>query len=332
MHRRTVLGFAGTTLLGVPGLIGCASVPATPRMTTVVKIAGIPWFNALDAGMKKAGDAFNIAASTVGPATVDPAQQVKLLEDLIARKVDVIGLVPLDVKACAPVLQRARTAGIRVITHEGPDQEGRDWDVELIDSVEFGEIQMQRLARELGERGDYAVFVGTLDTPLHNKWADAAIAYQKAHYPRMKLVAGRFACGEEIDVAQAKTRDVLKAYPNLRGIIAFSSNGPIGAGNVIREQGLARRIAVVGAVLPTPAKSLIMDGIIREGFLWNPADAGYAMVAVARLVLNGSDIKDGTDIPGLGPARVDVPGKRIKVNKIVRINRATIDGLIASGL
>ena len=38
-------------------------------------------------------------------------------------------------------------------------------------------------------------------------------------------------------------------------------------------------IAVVGTVLPSQAKPLIMDGTIREGFLWNPTDAGYAMVA-----------------------------------------------------
>ena len=40
-------------------------------------------------------------------------------------------------------------------------------------------------------------------------------------------------------------------------------------------------IAVVGTVLPSQAKSLIADDTIREGFLWNPTDAGYAMVAVA---------------------------------------------------
>ena len=115
----------------------------------------------------------------VGPANVDPAQQVKLLEDLIAKKVNVIGLVPLDVKVCEPVLKRAQAAGIPVITHEGPEQEGRTWNVELIDSVKFGEVQMQRLAKEMGEEGEYVVYVGTLTTPLHNKWADAAIAYQK---------------------------------------------------------------------------------------------------------------------------------------------------------
>ncbi|SDR55577.1 monosaccharide ABC transporter substrate-binding protein, CUT2 family [Rhizobiales bacterium GAS113] len=333
MNRREALKIGGVSMLvGSLGFPRLGAAQAQKSMVTVVKIAGIPWFNALEKGIQRGAKEFAINASMVGPANVDPAQQVKLLEDLIAKKVDVIGLVPLDVKVCEPVLKRAQAAGIKVITHEGPEQEGRDWNVELIDSVKFGEIQMQRLAKELGEEGDYVAYVGTLTTPLHNKWCDAAIAYQKAHYPKMKLAADRFPGADEIDTSQKTTLDVIKAYPNLKGILGFGSNGPIGAGNAVRQQKLGKKIAVVGTVLPSQAKGLIEDGIIREGFLWNPTDAGYAMVSVAKLVLDGKEIKDGIDVPGLGKAAVDAANKQIKVDKIMRINKDTVDGLIAQGL
>jgi simple sugar transport system substrate-binding protein len=331
-RRNTLKALGGAAVASATGLTSQIAFAATQTMVTVVKIAGIPWFNAVEKGIQKGAKDFAMDASMVGPANVDPAQQVKLLEDLIAKKVNVIGLVPLDVKVCEPVLKRAQAAGIKVITHEGPEQEGRDWNVELIDSVRFGEVQMQRMAKDMGEAGDYVVYVGTLTTPLHNKWADAAIAYQKKNYPKMKLVADRFPGADEIDSAYKTTLDVIKAYPNLKGILGFGSNGPIGAGNAVREKRLAKKIAVVGTVLPSQAKDLIADGIIREGFLWNPTDAGYAMVAVARLMLDGKPIKDGVEIPGLGKAAVDVPGKLIKVDKVMRINNQTIAGLIAGGL
>ncbi|MEJ8822172.1 autoinducer 2 ABC transporter substrate-binding protein [Variovorax humicola] len=333
MNRRKTLKTLGSAAMaGATGLTSRLAFAANPSMVTVVKIAGIPWFNAVEKGIQKGAKDFSIDATMVGPANVDPAQQVKLLEDQIAKKVTVIGLVPLDVKVCEPVLKRAQAAGIKVITHEGPEQEGRDWNVELIDSVRFGEVQMQRIAKDMGESGDYVVYVGTLTTPLHNKWADAAIAYQKKNYPKMKLVADRYPGADEIDTSYKTTLDVIKAYPNLKGILAFGSNGPIGAGNAVREKRLGKKIAVVGTVLPSQAKDLIADGIIREGFLWNPTDAGYAMVAVARLMLDGKPITDGVEIPGLGKAAVDVPGKLIKVDKIMRINNETIAGLIAGGL
>lgn len=333
MQRRSTLKLIGAAaLVGALGVSGFALAQDQKKMVTVVKIAGIPWFNALENGIEKAAGDFSIDASMVGPANVDPAQQVKLLEDLIAQKVDVIGLVPLDVKVAEPVLKRAQEAGIPVITHEGPEQEGRTWNVELIDSVKFGEVQMQKLAEEMGEEGEYVVYVGTLTTPLHNIWADAAIAYQEKNFPNMKLVTDRFPGADEIDTSYKTTLDVIKAYPNLKGILGFGSNGPIGAGNAVREKRLGQKIAIVGTVLPSQAKPLIMDGTIREGFLWNPTDAGYAMVAVAKLVLDGTEIVDGIEIPGLGKAVVDVENKQIKVEKIMQINKETVDGLIEQGL
>ena len=81
---------------------GQLAFATNPAMVVVVKIAGIPWFKALEKGVNKGGTDFKINAAMVGPANVDPAQQVKLLEDLIARKVSVIGLVPLDVMVIRP--------------------------------------------------------------------------------------------------------------------------------------------------------------------------------------------------------------------------------------
>jgi len=322
-------------LLGAGALAATVGLPrlaraATHTMTTVVKIEGVPWFNYLNAGLEQGGKQFGIETSMVGPAHVDPAQQVRLVEDQIARKVDVLGLVPLDVKVLAPVLARAQQAGIMVITQEGPDQEGRTWDVELLDSRVFGEMQMKALAAAMGNKGEYIVIVGTLTTPLHNRWADAAIAYQQANFPDMKLAVARFPGADEIDSSSQVTREVLQAYPNVGGIIGFGSNGPIGAGNVVRERHLQKKVAVVGTVIPSQGRPLLKAGVIRNGFLWSPKDAGYAMVAVASLALSGAKFETGMDVPGMGKATVDVPGKLISVDRILAFDASNIDAIIAS--
>lgn len=68
--------------IGAVGISGLAFAQDQKKMVTVVKIAGIPWFNALEKGMKKAGTDFGIDTSMVGPPNLDAAQQVKLLEVL----------------------------------------------------------------------------------------------------------------------------------------------------------------------------------------------------------------------------------------------------------
>ena len=97
----------------------------------VVKIGGIPWFNAMDAGIKKKAAELGVKAFMVGPTSADPALQVRAIEDSIAQKVDVIGVVPNDAQALEPVLERARAAGIKIITHELPNQKNADYDFEL---------------------------------------------------------------------------------------------------------------------------------------------------------------------------------------------------------
>ena len=338
MKRRTSLKLLGGLAMGGvlatrPGILGIARAASAPRtMVTVVKEAGVPWFNILNRGLEEAGKAFNISTSMTGPAQPDPAQQVKLIDDLVAKKVDIIGFVPLDVKVSGQALQRALDAGIIVITQEGPNQAGKTWDLELISPQKYGEVQMQSLAREMHEEGEYVVYVGTLTTTGHNHWADAAIAYQKEHFPKMKMAADRFPGADLIDEASKVTQEVLQTYPNVRGILSMGSNGPIGAGNVIRQRHLEKKIAIVGTIIPSQAQPMIMSGVIREGFLWSPKDAGYGMVALARMTIDGTKIQTGTEIPTLGPATVDEANQVVTVDRILTINKTTIGDLVKMGL
>ena len=54
----------------------------------------------------------------------------------------------------------------------------------------------------MGGKGKYAVFVGSLTVPLHNAWADAAIAYLKKNHPDMQLVGDRYGVAENVDASR----------------------------------------------------------------------------------------------------------------------------------
>ena len=333
LRRELLKSAAALAAMSVPGMgFSRAAFAANPTMTTVCKIIGVPYFTLLGNGLEEAGKKFGIDSTMIGPAQVDPAQQVRLVEDVIAKKVNVLGLIPLDVKVLAPVVQRARDAGIIVITQEGPDMEGRTWDLEMVDSKAFGEAMMKSLARQMGEEGDYICIVGTLTTPLHNLWADAAIAYQKANFPKMNLAADRFPGADQIDTAAQVVRDALQAYPKLKGVIGFGSNGPIGAGNIVRERKLQGKLAVTGFALPSQAGPLIKVGALEETFLWSPKEVGEAMVAVASLVLKNAEFKSGMDIPGIGKANVDNDRKIISVERMLVLNKATLPDLVKLGI
>jgi simple sugar transport system substrate-binding protein len=145
----------------------------TVGFTTVVKIAGINWFNRMETGVVAWGKEKGVNASEVGPAQADAAQQIPIIEDLIAKKVDALCVIPMDPAQLDPVLKKAMDAGIIVITHEASNQKEMHYDIEAFDNTAFGAGLMDRLAAGMGEEVKYAVFVGNLGSD-HNEWVDMA--------------------------------------------------------------------------------------------------------------------------------------------------------------
>ncbi|RKP44428.1 substrate-binding domain-containing protein [Pararobbsia silviterrae] len=326
--------FVRSLLAGVAAFAFAANMawasPDKPVIGVVVKIGGIPWFNAMEAGIKKRADQLGVKAFMVGPTSADPALQVRAIEDLIAQHVDVIGVVPNDAEVLEPVLQRARAAGIKVITHESPKQKNADWDFELASAKGFGEAYGKRLGEMLKGKGEYAVFVGSLTVPLHNAWADAAIAYIKANYPDMKLVGDRYGVAENVDQSRQTALDLMRAHPDLKGFLAFGSQGPIGAARAVAEQQQSGKIAVLGPFSPGQGKRLVHDGTLSGGYMWNPELAGEVFVTLGTMVAKGEKITDGTNVPGLGVVHPD--GHNLIVNELVDLNVNTVDDLAKMGL
>ena len=91
----------GALILGVRGYVATQDKPV---IATVVKISGIPWFNRMEVGVKAFQDANpDVVTSESGPTTADAAQQLKIIEDLIARGVNALAVVPMDPAVIAQV-------------------------------------------------------------------------------------------------------------------------------------------------------------------------------------------------------------------------------------
>ena len=327
--RKLTIALAG---LAVATFSAAGAMAADTTLGVVVKIGGVPWFNAMEAGIAERAKELGVEAFMIGPTSADPALQVRAIEDLIARGVTAIGVVPNDSEVLEPVLAKARSKGIKVITHESPEQKNIDWNFELTSAKEFGEAHAELLAKKSGGTGEYAVFVGSLTVPLHNAWADAAIAYLKKNYPGMNLVAERYGVAESVDDSRKTALDLMSAHPNLSGFLAFGSQGPIGAGRAIQERRKAGKIHVLGPLSPGQGMKLVKAGVISGGFMWNPKEAGKIFVTLADMLVQGKEVTAGMDIPGLGTVNPDFKTRNIAVNQLITINKDTVDKLAAMGL
>ena len=68
-------------------------------------------------------------------------------------------------------------------------------------------------------------------------------------------------------------------------------------------------------------------GAVTRDFIWNPVDAGYAMVQLGNMLAKGQEPMDGMNLPGLGPVKVEPDMRVVRANKMLDINLNTIDEL-----
>ena len=283
----------------------------TRRIPMIVKISGIQWFDRMQEGIQEYAQETGTDAFQLGPSQADAALQVQIIEDMIAQDVDAITVVPFSPEALEPVLQRARDAGIVVVTHEAPSQQNVDYDVEAFRNREYGAYLMDQLAACMGEEGEYAVFVGSLTSETHNDWVDGAIERQQEAYPNMTQVGDKNETYDDVGQAADAAREVLRAYPNIKGMQGSASTDVAGIGQVIEERGLEDQTCVMGTSLPSIGGQYIETGAVDAVFFWDPALAGYVALDVAERVLDGETIESGMDLGKEGYESVTVEDKVI---------------------
>jgi simple sugar transport system substrate-binding protein len=277
----------------------------------------------MEEGVRQAARELNLDAYQIGPNSTDEALQVRMVEDLVSKGVQAICVVPNDARALEPVFARARARGIRILTHESPHQREHDLNLEAIDNDAFARYHVDKLVEFTGPKAHYAIFVGSLTAPTHNLWADAATAYAAIQYPDLHLVTQRIPFGDDQETARQKTLELIRAYPQLNGLILFGSPGPPGAAQALKERNRTRDIAIVGTVMPKHGAPYLKDGSIRHGTLWDPRTIGFALNDLARRLLANEPITNGLVIPHCGPIRVE--GKNVLLDSMLRITAENVD-------
>lgn len=318
--RKTLLALCATA----SALSFAAPAMAETKIATVVKIAGIQWFNRMEEGVKQYAADTGTNAFQVGPAQADPQQQAALIEDMIAQGVNALAVVPMSPEALEPVLKRAMDAGIVVVTHEAASQQNTSYDLEAFKNEDFGANLMEQLATCMGGTGEYAVFVGSLTSQTHNQWVDGAIAHQKAKYPDMVLVGDKNETFDDQQKAYEKAQEVLRAFPNVKGMQGSASTDVAGIGLAIEERGLADATCVFGTSLPSIAGQYLETGAVDGIGFWDPSVAGYAMNKIAQMVMNGETVSDGMDLGLSGYEAVKLDGKVIYGQAWVNVNKANM--------
>lgn len=267
------------------------------EIVMVVKLEGVAWFDSTRVGIEKfAADHPDVIAYQIGADTADPAAQVALVNDLIAKGVDAILVVPNDPESLVPAFKKAAEAGILTFTHEASNQKSVNYDLEAFDNRAYGRHMMDVMAEWMNYEGVWQPFVGFLTSPTHNEWVDGEIAQLKDKYPKLVMPTSREEDQENQQIAYERTLEVIKKNPKLKAIMGSAMSTVPGAAAAIEEKNLIGKVAAFGTCLPSVAGDYLKSGAAQSIHFWVPADAAYATAKLAYNMLNGVAIEDGTDL------------------------------------
>ena len=288
-----------TLKLGVVAALlasGATAALAEGTITTVVKISGIPWFDRMETGVELFAEQNpDMSISQVGPASADSAQQLQIVQDLVAKGTDALAVVPMDPAILEGIFKRAMDRGTIIVTHEADNQMNTMVDVEAFDNAEYGAALNARLAECMGGEGKWTTFVGSLGSRTHMQWVGAGEENAKQH-PGMELVDPNNESFDDANGTYEKAKEILRKHPDIKGFQTSAGNDVLGVGRAIEEAGLAGKVCLVGTGLPNPSASYLDSGAITAIGFWDPQKAGMAMNAVAKMLLERKELTDGMDL------------------------------------
>ena len=269
------------------------------RIAMVTKDDVNPWFVRTGEGVKQFAIDSGTDSFQVGPAETDAALQLQVVEDIIVQDLDALCIYPIDPTTLEPVLSKAISSGIPVFVQEATSQESKTYALDPYKPLEYGAALMDSLAIHMEGEGKYVTMVSFLTNVSHNQWADGAVNCQKEKYPNITLLEGsdaRVETGDELEGSYEKAKELLKKYPDLKGFIGTSSYHVPGVCRAIDELGLSGKVFVVGTGLPSMCEDYYLNGSLQSAFLWDPYVSIYALMALAKEYLDGTEIKIGLDL------------------------------------
>lgn len=270
----------------------------------VPKLINIPYFNAVEKGALEAGEELGVNVIYKGPTVADSTQQIKIINELINQKVDVIAVSANDPDKLVPVLKKAQSHNIKVITWDADTHSSsREFFINMVNPETLGRHLMDTLAWNLNEEGDFAVITGSNSAANLNIWLSWMKIQQREYYPRMKLVKV-VASDDDPHKAYILAKELLATYPKLKGIIGNSSVGPPAAAQAVQEEGKAGKVAVVGLSPPNPMNQYLKEDSAQVVTLWSPKKLGYLTISLAANLLEGTLPQDRQQIPQVGKISV----------------------------
>ena len=274
-----------------------ASVASAPRQIgLVMKTLTNPFFIEMEKGARRAEKDLGITliVKTAAQET-SIEQQIQLLNDLIAAKVDAIVIAPADSQSLVETLKKASDAGIKIVNIDNR------LDVDALKKAGLGEIPFISVDNDAGAYKAGQYLADKAKTPTQAAILEGIRSADNARQrmegakralsenKQIKLVASETA-NWKIDEGYSVTKALFAKHPEVRLLFAANDMMAIGAIKYLQESGRTK-VTVVGYDALGEAITEIKAGRMDATVDQQAAEQGYKGVAVALRLVKGETVQ-----------------------------------------
>lgn len=308
-----LLAFLALSIIGCNGgsadnnsTSSAVSSPSTSANTgKKYRIAFIPkgstheFWKSMQAGAEDAAAANNVELLWKAPLKEDDkAEQIKVVENFTAEKVDGIVLAPLDEEALKNPTKEAIGAGIPIIIVDSGLKDVKTESFIATDNEKAGYMGGERLAKALNGKGNVIMLryaEGSASTMAREKgFIDAATK------GGLKVVSENQHGGATRESAQSASENLLAQFRkgdglSIDGIFCPNESTAFGMLKALQNNKLAGKVKFVGFDSSKELLDAVANGEIEGLVLQNPTKMGHDAVEAMVKKLKGEKIEEKVD-------------------------------------
>jgi len=283
-------------LLAVMFVSGCGgSKPAQekPKETEIVLIlknlVNPVWLD-MKKGAEAAAQKYGVKLTVLAPLKADNnEEQIRAIEDSIAKKVAAIVLVPSDSKGIIPGIEKANAAGIPVINVNTKALGGKTETFIAVENFDAAKKVAEAMAQKLNKKGKVIILEGVPGAQSAMDLHAGTLEGLKP-YPDIKVVASQTAKFQRAE-AMKVMEDLLQRYPDIDAVLAANDEMALGAIEAIDAAKKTGKILVSGLDANKDAVKAIADGKMTLSCDKRSYQQGYVGVETAVKLLKGEKIE-----------------------------------------
>ena len=281
-------------------LLGAARANADDKLTIAVIPKGTThdFWKSVEAGAKKAGDELSVNIIWKGPLKEDDrAEQIKVVEQFVARGVSGIVLAPLDYDALSRPVMSAKQRKIPVVIFDSAlkGEAGKDF-VSFVatNNKKGGQMAGEQLVKLIGGKGKVVLLRYAVGSASTEQREAGFLEVIKSHPEITLLVDNRYA-GATVATAKDEAMKMIDKLRQADGVFCPNESSTLGMLGALRDNGLAGKIKFVGFDTSPSLLDGLKKGEIQALIAQDPTRMGYLGVKTCVAHIKGEKVDSMID-------------------------------------